>query len=118
MGPLGGFAHEVFELCEDLLDRIEIGAIWRQEQELGSNATDRLADRGPFVAAQIVHDDNVAGRECRHEELLYIVGEALAIYRLVEHAWSIDPIAAKRREEGHCAPMAIGHFGMEPPADR
>ena len=51
MGAFGGFAHEVFELCEDLLDRIEIGAVWRQEQELGANAADRLADRGPFVAA-------------------------------------------------------------------
>jgi len=31
-GPLGGFAHSVFELGEDLLDRIEIGAVGRQEE--------------------------------------------------------------------------------------
>src|SRR3546814_9949035 len=46
---------------------------------LGASATDSLADGGPFVAAQIVHDDNVTRRERRYEELLDIVGEALAV---------------------------------------
>jgi len=49
------FAHEVLEFGEDLLDRIEIGAVGRQEQEPGSGATDRLSNGRPFVAAQIVH---------------------------------------------------------------
>jgi hypothetical protein len=29
-----GFAHDVFELGEDLFDRVEIGAVGRQEEEL------------------------------------------------------------------------------------
>ena len=118
MGPLCCLAHQMLELGEDLFDRIEIGAVWRQEQELGASATDRFADGRPFVTAQIVHDDHVAGRECRHEELLDIVFEALAVDRLVEHAWGVDPIAAERREEGHRAPMAVGDLGMKPLANR
>ena len=118
MGTFRGLAHQVLELGEDLLDRIEIGAVWRQEQELGASAADRLADGRPFVTAQIVHDDDVAGRECRHEELLHIVFEALAVDRLVEHARGVDPVTAERREEGHCAPMAIGNLGMKPLANR
>ena len=118
MGTFGGFAHQVFELGEDLFDRIEIGAVRRQEQEFGSGATDCLADRGPFVTAQIVHDDDVARRERWYEELLDIFGEALAVDRLVEHARGIDPVTAERCEEGHCAPMAIGHLGMKPLANR
>lgn len=51
MGTLGCFAHQVFELGEDLLDRIEIGTVRRQEQEPGASAADRLADGGSFVAA-------------------------------------------------------------------
>lgn len=117
MGPFCGFAHQVLELGEDLLDRIEVGAIWRQEQELGASAADCLADSGPFVTAEIVHDDDVAGRERRHEELLDIIGEALAVDRLVEHARRVDPVAAERREEGHRTPMAVRHFGMEPLTD-
>ena len=108
----------MLELGKDLLDRVEVWRVWRQEQQASASATDRLADRGLFVTAQIIHDDNVAGRERRHKELLYIVGEALAVYRLVEHAWGVDPVTAERREEGHRAPMAIGHFGMEPLTDR
>ena len=30
----------------------------------------------------------------------------------------VDPVAAERREEGHRAPMTIGHFGMKPLTDR
>ena len=29
MGSLGGFAHEVFELGEHLLDRVQIWRVWR-----------------------------------------------------------------------------------------
>jgi len=115
--PLSGFAHQVLELGEDLLDRIEIWAVWRQEQQPGAGTTDRVADGGPFVTAQIVHDDDIAGRERRHEELLDILGEALAVDRLVEHARSVDPVAAERREEGHGAPMAIRDLGMKPLAN-
>lgn len=94
MSSLGGFAHEVFELGEDLFDRIEVGAVGWEEQQAGAGAADRLADGGPFVTAQIVHDDHVAGRERGDEALLDIVGEALAIDRLVEHARRVDPVAA------------------------
>lgn len=118
MCPLCGFTHEMLELGEDLLDGIEIWAVWRQEQQPGPHAADSVADGGSFVAAQIVHDDDIAGRERRHEELLDIVGEALAIDRLVEHARGVDPIAAECREEGHRTPMAIGHLGVKPLADR
>jgi hypothetical protein len=36
VSSLGGFAHEVFELGEDLFDRIEVGAVGRQEQQAGT----------------------------------------------------------------------------------
>jgi hypothetical protein len=84
----------VFGLGKDLLDRIQIRAVWWQEQEAGANAADRVADGWPLVAAQIVHDDDVAGRKCRHKELLDILGEGLAIDRLIEDTGGVDPVAA------------------------
>ena len=108
----------MFELGEDLFDRIEVRAVWRQEQEPGSRSTDGLAHGRPFVAGQIVHDDDVAGQERWHEQLLDIVGKALSVDRLIEDARGIDPVASQSGEESHRAPMAVGHLGMEPLTDR
>jgi hypothetical protein len=44
----------VFELGEDLLDRVEIGTVWRQEEEFGADAADGLANGLSLVAAEIV----------------------------------------------------------------
>jgi hypothetical protein len=118
MGSFRGFSHQVFQLGKDLLDRVQIGRIWRQEKELGASGSDSASDGGLFVAGQIVHDDDVAGRQGRHEALLDIVGEALGVDRLVEHAGRVDPVATQGREEGHGPPVAVGRLGMEPLPDR
>jgi len=39
-GAFGGFAHEVLELGEDLLDGIEIGAVGRKEHKARPCALD------------------------------------------------------------------------------
>ena len=67
----------VRRLCEDLLDRVEVGRVGRQEQQPSPSAPDGRAHGRVFVARQVVHDDDVAGRERRHEALLDIVGKAL-----------------------------------------
>ena len=41
----GGFAQEVLELGEDLLDGIEVGRVFRQEEELGAGGADGVAHR-------------------------------------------------------------------------
>jgi len=93
-GSFGSFAQEVFELCEDLLDRIEIGTIGRQEEELGSNGSKRAADSFCFVAAEIVDDDNVTGFERGQKELFDIGAKAVAVDWSVDHARRVDAVAA------------------------
>lgn len=44
----------------DLLDRIEVRAIWRQEDAVGASGADGLPSRLAFVAAKIVEDDDLA----------------------------------------------------------
>ena len=79
-GALGGFAQHRFELGEDLLDWVEIGTVGRQEEQLGAGGADGSTPGFAFVTAEIVNNDDVAGIECRHEQLLDIGQEALAVF--------------------------------------
>lgn len=81
-----GMSHPVFDLGEGLLDRVEIGRVWRQEPEPCSSRSDELPDGGRFVRPEIVHDDDVAWFEHWHELLRDIGPEALAVDRPVEDA--------------------------------
>ena len=68
-GTFFGFAQEPLQLGEDLFDRIEIGRVRRQEEELGADGAYGGPYTPAFVAAGIVHDDDVTRLEGRHEEL-------------------------------------------------
>ena len=123
-GSFSGFAQEELEFGEDLFDRIEIRAVGWEEQEPGSYGPDGLAHGLTLVAAQIVHDYDVAGRERGYEELLHISGEELAVDRPIEHAGSIDPVVSQRRHEGQRLPLAKRGLGdqlgstLRPASDR
>ena len=97
----------MLELGEDLFDRVEIGAVRRQEDQLGAGASDCFAHGLAFVAAQIVEDDDIAGLEGGEQELLDIGEELLTIYGAVEEAGRVDPVTAERGQEGERAPSAV-----------
>lgn len=107
MGSAGGLAQEVLELCEDLLDRVEVGGVGRQEQQMRARSPDRGADGLSLVAAEVVEDNDVAGPEGGDQRLLDPGGEAVAVDRAVEQAGRVDAVAAQGRKEGQCAPMAM-----------
>ncbi len=113
-GSLCGFSEQVFQLGEDLFDRIEVRAVGRQEQQARTSGPDRVPDGGLLVAGQVVEDDNVAGRERGAELLFDPLGKAGAIDRLIEDKGCVDPVAAQGGDEGHRLPVAIGHFCVKP----
>jgi len=80
-GPFCGSAHQLFEFCEDLLDRVQIGTVGRQEEELGSCFADGRSRRLALVRTEIVHDDDVAGSKCGYENLIDIERDALGLNR-------------------------------------
>ena len=96
-GGLGGarigYAQQGLERGEDLLDRVEVGGVRRQEQEFGAGGPDSAADGLALVAAKIVHDDDVAWLQGGDEELFDVSQEAQAIDRPVDHAGRIDAVA-------------------------
>ena len=60
-----------------------------------------------LVAAEIVHDDNVAGLERRHEEMLDIAFEAFAVDRSIKDARRVDPVVPQGRKECERSPMPV-----------
>jgi hypothetical protein len=113
-GSLGGTSEQRLQLGEQLLDRIEVGAVGRQEEQLGASLVDGLAHRLAFVAAEVVDDHDVAGRKRRCQDLLNIGEEASAVDRPVDDAGRGDAVMAECREEGHGAPAAVRHLGDKP----
>ena len=104
----------MLELGEHLFDRVQVGRVWRQVEQLGLGGADGLADGRAFVAGEVVHDHDVAWCEGRHKELLDPFSKAGPVDGLIEDARRIDPVTAQRGDEGHGAPMAIGHLGVQP----
>ncbi len=51
----------MFEFEEELFDRVQIGRVFQQEEEVSASRTDSEADRIAFVRAEIVHDHDIAG---------------------------------------------------------
>ncbi|OWK19455.1 hypothetical protein AJ88_41740 [Mesorhizobium amorphae CCBAU 01583] len=59
------------------------------------------------MAAQIVHDHDVAGPQGREQLLTDIGAEAFTVDRAVEDAWRGEFVAAQRAQEGQGSPMAM-----------
>src|SRR5690606_5931232 len=83
-------SHPVFNLGEGLFDRIKVRRIGWQEPEPRTGCFDQLSDGCRFVAAEIIHDDNVAWLEHRPQLLLDIGAEALAVHRSVEDTGAVS----------------------------
>ena len=94
----------MFELCEDLLDGIEIGAVGRQEENSCAGGADQAADARALMGAEVVEDDDVAFFECWDESLLDISDETLAVDGTrVKNGKPISPKAVGRRRP--CCPF-------------
>ena len=108
----------VLSLAKTCSIGLRSGRVGRQEEQLGAGSADGAADGLALVAAEIVHDDDVAGPERRDEHLLDIGEEALAVDRAVDDAGRVDAVAAQRGQEGQRAPAAVRHLGDQPLAAR
>ena len=62
-GSGSGLSEQRLEFGEGIFDRIEVGAVGRQEAQPRTRRLDDLAHRSALVAPEIVHDDGVARAE-------------------------------------------------------
>ena len=107
-------SHPVLDLREGLLDRVEVGRVFGQEPQPGAGGPDGIADGPGFVAAEVVHDNDVTWFQGRHEELLDIGPEAVAIDRAVEDAGRGELVAAQGAKEGQGVPASLRREATQP----
>jgi len=105
VGSGGGLSDERLELREGHFDRVEVGAVWRQEEEPRADVAHGFGRAGALVARQVVEDDHVALAQCRHQLGLDINVEHLAIHRSVDHPGRVQPVMAQGTDERLGAPM-------------
>ena len=109
----GGFSQQMFELGEDLFDRVQVGGVFWQEEELGAGGADERPHRLAFVATEIVHDDDVTFAQRGQEDLLDIGSKALAVDRPLKQPRCIDAVMAQGGQEGRGLPVAVRDLGDE-----
>lgn len=93
----------MFELGEELFDRIEVGTVGRQEEKVGACLPDGASCLLALVAAEVVEDDDVAPGEGRDENPLDVEGED----RAVDDPRCIDAIGPERCDESERFPTAM-----------
>ncbi len=91
-GAVGGLAEPCFEFGEGLLKGVPVWAVGWQEQQLASSLTNGVAPYRTFMAAEIIHDNDVAGRQGRHQHLLDVGRKVSAVDRPVEDAGGVDAV--------------------------
>ena len=63
------------------------------------------------MAAEVVHDDHIAWLQLRHEHLVDIGLEGIAVDRAVEDHRGGDPVEAQAGHEGGRLPMPVRNAG-------
>jgi len=107
-GAFGGLAQQGLELGKDLLDRIEVWAVGRQEEQLGAGSANSLTHGLALMAAEIVDDDDVARFEDWNEHLFDVRQEASPVDQdpSMTHGASIR-VVAQGRQKGQRSPVAL-----------
>ncbi len=74
-GPDGCFPQQRLRLREHHLDRVQVGAVGRQEQQSYPGGLKGVANAGSLVDRQVVHDQDIAARQAGNNLLLDVGDE-------------------------------------------
>ena len=95
------------ELRERVLDGIQVGAVFREEPQVGADVFNRPADGRTLVTRQVVHDDDVARGERRREDLLDVSEETCAVDRTIKDRRGREASHAQRGQKRGRVPAPV-----------
>ena len=116
--PTGYSCNNALELREAELEGIEVRAVGWQVPEGGPGGLEGPLDAGDLVGPEVVGDDDVAGVQGRHQDLVDVGAEALAIDRAVEDPRCGQPRDPQRGEKRAGLPAPAGGVVVDARAAR
>ena len=105
------------ELCAGQLDRMQVRAVGRQEEEPCALVCEALGGVGALMDGEIVEDDDIALRQHRCELGLDVEVEGGAIHGLVDDPWCSQSVAMQAGYEALGSPVPEGRRGGQPFGD-
>ena len=69
-----------------------------------------------FVHRQVIEDDDIAGAERRHQDLVDVGEKAHIVDRAIEHRRGANPLDRQRGDHGRRLPMTTGRMVVQPGA--
>ena len=113
-----GLANDGFECGEAQLDRVEVGAVGRQEPSGRAGRFNGGPPAGDRVGGEIIGDDDVAGLQRGDEDLFDVGEEAGPVHRAIPDPGGGEPRHPQRRDEGAALPPPLGRVIGDPLAAR
>ena len=80
-------------------DRVEVGRVRRQKQQLGTGRLNRFAHDGGVVWLQIVEDDDITASQARAESVTRVLEKLFGPDRTPEALLAHDAAAADRADD-------------------
>lgn len=93
-----------FELGECHLNRVQVWAVWWQEQEPASGFAHGFGSDGILVRGQVIQDDDSTGSQFWYQHLFDVSGESVAIHRPLDDPRCNQCIGTEACDEGLCSP--------------
>ena len=113
-GSRAGGSQRMLEFGKQLLDRVQVGRILRQKNEMCAGVANGGSHGFASVAAEIVHNDDIARPERGEENRFDIEQKTLAIDGAIDEPGRIDAIVTERSQERHRVPVTVRCFRFEP----
>lgn len=102
-----------FEFGEGHFDRIEIGTVWRQEEEPCPSLLEDGLGFFAFMAGEIIENDDITRFESWGELRLDVGLEDSAVHGAIDDPGCGQTIAPQSGDKGLSAPMSEGRMGFQ-----
>ena len=112
--PLFGRSEQSFEFRKRQFDWIEIGTVGWQKSHRSVGGLDRMGDAFDLVAAEVVHDDNIARPQLLDQVLLNPSQEHRSVDRTVDHQRSNPATGSNPSQERRGFPAPVRDVFYQP----